>query len=285
VPSLEERFTTHEGGRLRYLVGGSGPPMLLCHGFIGSAENFDDWFSALLPRRTIVVPDLPGFGRSAPLRGPHTAATLAGAVLSAAADAGIERFDLAGLCLGSCVALAVQRQRPGAVQRVILHTPLLAPRLVRWNFHAQLAVMLAPGVYPGIVWLAHQRVVSDLYKRLMVEGSDVDQRLAQINFDNQMLAAPRAAREWLRDGLRRDDVAQLRDGSHRVMIVVAGDDRIAHVPRLAEVCGRIANVDIAVVAQGGHAWTDAMSRRQRELIAAFLDDLPLPQESSAIEAA
>ena len=64
---LEERFTTHEGRPLRYLTGGSGPPMLLCHGFIGSAENFDDWFPELLQRRTVVVPDLPGFGKSAPL--------------------------------------------------------------------------------------------------------------------------------------------------------------------------------------------------------------------------
>jgi pimeloyl-ACP methyl ester carboxylesterase len=281
VTGLEERFTTHEGGRLRYLIGGTGPPMLLCHGFIGSAENFDDWFNAVLPRRTVVVPDLPGFGQSVPLRGPHTASTLARAALSAAADAGIERFDLGGLCLGACVALAVQRSRPDAVQRVILHTPLLAPRLVRWNFHAQLAVMLAPGVYPGIVWLGHRRVVSDLYTRLMVEGSNVDQRLAQINFENQMRANPRASREWLRDGLRRDDVAQLRDINRRVMIVVAGNDRIAHVPRLAQACARIASVDIAVVAEGGHAWTDAMSRRQRELIAAFLDDLPLPQATAA----
>ena len=42
---LEERFTNHEGRRLRYLVGGSGPNLLMCHGFIGSAENFADWFA------------------------------------------------------------------------------------------------------------------------------------------------------------------------------------------------------------------------------------------------
>ena len=48
VNGLEERFTKHEGRRLRYLIGGTGPPLLLCHGFIGSAENFNDWFDVLL---------------------------------------------------------------------------------------------------------------------------------------------------------------------------------------------------------------------------------------------
>jgi len=64
---LEERFLTHEGRRVRYLMGGSGPAMLLCHGFVGSAENFDDWLAALVTRRTVIAPDLPGFGKSAPL--------------------------------------------------------------------------------------------------------------------------------------------------------------------------------------------------------------------------
>src|SRR4029077_14796841 len=54
VNGLEERFTTYKGKRLRYLTGGSGPALLLCHGFIGSAENFTDWFDVLLQRRTIV---------------------------------------------------------------------------------------------------------------------------------------------------------------------------------------------------------------------------------------
>ena len=91
VNGLEERFTTHDGKRLRYLTGGAGPPLLLCHGFIGSAENFNDWFDVLLQRRTIIAPDLPGFGRSAPLDGGHTAPALARAALSAAAASGSER--------------------------------------------------------------------------------------------------------------------------------------------------------------------------------------------------
>jgi pimeloyl-ACP methyl ester carboxylesterase len=95
VNGLEERFTTYQGKRLRYLTGGTGPPLVLCHGFIGSAENFNDWFDVLLPRRTIVAPDLPGFGHSEPLNGGHTASAMARAVLAAVEDAGVDRFDVA----------------------------------------------------------------------------------------------------------------------------------------------------------------------------------------------
>jgi len=285
VNGLQERFTTHEGRRLRYLTGGAGPPLLLCHGFIGSAENFSDWFDVVVQRRTIIAPDLPGFGRSAPMDGGHTAPALARAALAAAAHAGAEEFDVAGLCLGTPVALAVQRARPQATGRVILHTPLVAPWLVRRAFHIQVGFMLAPVVYPGIVWLAHQRTTSDIYKRLMVEGKNVDPVAAKANFDNQVLADPRAAREWLHDALQRDDLAQVRGSGHPILILVAERDRIVNVRRLKKAVADAPDVSFDVIRQAGLAWSPELSRRQRLLIAAFLDDQPLPRADGAAAAA
>jgi pimeloyl-ACP methyl ester carboxylesterase len=286
VNGLEERFTKHEGRPLRYLIGGSGPPLLLCHGFIGSAENFSDWFDVLLSRRTIIAPDLPGFGRSAPMAGGHTVPALARAALSAANDAGVDHFDVAGLCLGSPIALAVQRARPQATGRLILHTPLVAPELIRRMFHIQVGIMLAPFVYPCIVWLAHQRTTSDIYKRFMVEGKDVDPVAARANFENQLLADPRAAREWLHDVLRRHDLAQVRGSGHPTLILVAEHDRIVDVPRLEAAVAGVPTIAFDVIRQAGHAWSPELSRRQRTLIAAFLDDLPLPvSEDAAVAAA
>ncbi len=277
----EERFLTHEGGRLRYLIGGTGPAMLLCHGFIGSAENFDDWLPALVPRRTVIVPDLPGFGKSSPLQQRHSPAALARAAAAAADHAGASRYDIAGLCLGSSVAMAVQRLRPAAVQRVVLHTPLLHPGLVRRHFHLQVGVMTAQGVWPVIVWLGHQRIVSDFYKRVVVEGPDVDPVAAQVNFDNQMRATPRAAREWLHDGLRGDELAQVRTGAHRTLILMARHDRVIDVPRILRALGREHHVQLAVIDHAGHAWTDAMRARVRSDVASFLDDQPLTTPGTA----
>ncbi|MGH7686128.1 MAG: alpha/beta fold hydrolase [Candidatus Dormibacteria bacterium] len=279
--ALEERVISHEGGRLRYLIGGSGPAILLCHGFIGSAENFDGWLPALLPRRTVIAPDLPGFGSSTPLRGRHSAAALARAAVAAAAHAGAARYDVAGLCLGSSVAMAVQRQRHDAVQRVILHTPLLNPGLVRRHFHVQVGFMTAPVVWPAIVWLGHQRIVSDTYKRFIVEGSVVDPRAAQVNFENQVRADPRAAREWLRDGLRCDEIDLVRTDERRTLILMAREDRVIDVPRIVRTLGREPHIELAVVDDGGHAWTESMRMSQRADIAAFLDDQPLRSAATA----
>lgn len=282
MTGLEERFTIHAGGRVRYLIGGDGPAMVLCHGFLGSAENFETWFAALSSIRTLIVPDLPGCGDSAPLLGArHDAVHLAAAVETVCRDAGAERYDVAGLCLGVPVAMALLRMRPEAVDRLVLHTPLLAPALVRRRFHLQVRGFMAPGVFPAITWLSRRRVVSDLYKRLLVEGDNVDMAAAEMNFRNQLRAEPRAVREWILDGLRRDDVGVLRGARRPSLIIVAADDRIVDVPVLRPIVRPMEHVQLVEVADAGHGWTEAYVRRQLELITAFLGDEPLPQAGPA----
>jgi pimeloyl-ACP methyl ester carboxylesterase len=277
VAQLEERLIPHAGGTVRYLVGGNGPPLVLCHGFLGSAENFATWFDELAGIRTLVVPDLPGCGVSSALRDSrHTAGTLAGAVEAVCRDAGVDRYDLGGLCLGASVAMAMLRRRPEAVDRLMLHTPLLAPALVRRRFHLQVRAFMAPGIFPAISWLSRQRVVSDLYKRLLVEGEKVDSAAAEMNFRNQLRADPRALREWILHGLIRDDVALLRQSGHPALIIVASDDRIVDVPLLARTVAAMDHVQLARVDDAGHGWTESYVRRQLELISAFLLDRPLP---------
>ena len=281
MAQLEERFVSHGGGRVRYLVGGSGPALVLCHGFLGSAENFEAWFDELARIRTLLIPDLPGCGASPALQGArHTAARLAVAVDAACADAGVESFDVGGLCLGASVATSLWRRRPADVTRLVLHTPLVAPALVRRRFHVQVRSFMAPGVFPAITWLSRQRVVSDLYKRLLVEGDNVDNAAAEMNFRNQLRADPRALREWILDGLARDDVALLRASAKPVLMIAASDDRIVDVPLLRRAVGGMRQVQLAEVADAGHGWTEAYVRRQLELIVAFLEDRPLPRPSA-----
>ena len=141
---MEERFIDYHGGQIRYLVGGSGQPLLLAHGFTGSAENFETWFAPLQPLRRLVIPDLPGFGKSTRLRGPHTAETLADAMAAVLDAEEIERFDLGGLCLGACIALAMLRRRGEFVDKLLLHTPLLEPELVLRHFHTQSRLLAYP---------------------------------------------------------------------------------------------------------------------------------------------
>jgi pimeloyl-ACP methyl ester carboxylesterase len=278
--NLEERYLD-KPRRLRYLIGGSGPPLLLCHGFIGSAENFDAWIPELAKRRTLVIPDLPGCGESAPLPGRHTSAAMARALVPLIQALEIESFDLGGLCLGSGVAFELLARWPERVARLILHTPLLHPTVIRRRHHLQSAVLLSPAIFPTITYLGRRRWVSDLYKLLVVEGPNVDQELAEMNFRNQVRCDARAQQEWLHSGLRRTDAECLAAHRDETLVIVAAQDRLLDHAAMRRLLTPMPRVHLVSIDEAGHGWDGDFVNRQLTVLNAFLDGQPLPERTAA----
>jgi pimeloyl-ACP methyl ester carboxylesterase len=269
---VEERFTEIGGARLRYLIGGRGKPLVLCHGFLSSGEEFGGRFAALAGQRTLIAPDLPGNGQSGALQRPHTAEAMAESVRRLLQHLGIARYDLAGLCLGASVACALAEADPDGVDHLILHTPLLGSRLIRTRYRWQVRVLALRPLWQVVVWLSRRRVVSDLYKRLLIEGDDVDQQTAEVNFRNQLRADPRAAREWLTDSLHRRDLELVRGRMRRTLIIVPQHDRLVNVERLRRLASPLTGVDLVVDDLGGHGWSpDAVGRHLQVLRLALSD--------------
>jgi pimeloyl-ACP methyl ester carboxylesterase len=120
LSGFEERELEWRGTRLRYAVGGAGPPLVLVHGLGGTIENWRALAPALAARHRVVVPDLPGHGGSAPLPEPCDLDALAEA-MGAIADA--EEMGNAvwvGHSLGGLVALHAAGLLPRAVRGVVL---------------------------------------------------------------------------------------------------------------------------------------------------------------------
>ena len=258
---MEERFADIGGRRLRFLIGGEGKPLVLCHGFISSGEEFGGRFAALASQRTLIAPDLPGNGASAPLTGRHTAEAMAGAVWGLLAHLGVRSFDLAGLCLGASVACAMASHDEAAVDHLILHTPLLGTGLIRAQYRCQVRVLTVRPLWAQVVWLSRRRAVSNLYKRLAIEGKDVDPHTADVNYINQRRADPRAAREWLSNALWREDLEIVRDRRRPTLVILPEHDRLVNVERLREMLEPLPNVELVVDRLGGHGWSpDAVVR-------------------------
>lgn len=258
-------------GRLRYVTAGEGPPLVLCHGFIGSAENFETWVPRLSTRRLLVMPDLPGFGASAPLARAHTSRALAGEVLALIDALQLTQFDLGGLCLGASVALELLAMVPKRVGRLVLHTPLLAPAAMARSYLVQARLATVPGAFQLLSFLGRRRVVADLYRRLAVEaGSEVDRRAADLNFANQLRAHPRAAREWLRNGIGEDFRVLLQVWPGQVAVLAAADDRLLELGRVAEFCGQRPRTEMSVIPSAGHGWDLELIRRQLDVLEDFL---------------
>ncbi|HEY6538691.1 MAG TPA: alpha/beta fold hydrolase, partial [Candidatus Dormibacteraeota bacterium] len=215
--------------------------------------------------------DLPGFGASDPLPGPHTSRSLAGELRALLDHLGEGSYELGGLCLGAAVALELLAMAPDRPRRLVLHTPILDPASVSRSFRVQARVGTAPGLFGAISFLGRRRVLADLYRRVVVEGDAlVDKRAADVNFANQVRANPRAAREWLGDGLQANFRPLLDGWGGPVQVLVAADDRLVDLQRVSAYCAARPHTELAVISSAGHGWDAELIRRQLDLLEGFL---------------
>ncbi len=120
---FEERKIEGAGASIHVRVGGSGPPVLLLHGYPQTHAIWHGVAPRLAERFTTVCPDLRGYGRSdRPASGPDAAAyskrAMAADMVAVMARLGHERFHLAGHDRGGRVAYRLALDHPQAVERL-----------------------------------------------------------------------------------------------------------------------------------------------------------------------
>jgi len=120
IPGFEERFAAVKSCRLRYFVGGQGPPVVLVHGLGGCAANWVDVAPLLARSRRVLVPELPGHGRSEQLAAVPNLAVFADRIGSVAEREGMLPAAYVGHSLGAVVALRLAFRRPQAVSALVL---------------------------------------------------------------------------------------------------------------------------------------------------------------------
>jgi len=108
---------------LRVRVGGSGPPLLLLHGYPQTHVMWAPVAGALAADFTVVAPDLRGYGGSSQPATVPTHETYGKRAMAADGVAlmhrlGFDRFDLAGHDRGARVAYRMALDSPDAVRRV-----------------------------------------------------------------------------------------------------------------------------------------------------------------------
>jgi haloacetate dehalogenase len=135
-PGFEHRRITTSGADINLAFGGSGPPLLLLHGYPQTHLMWRKVAPRLAAEFTVVVPDLRGYGDSSkPPAGPDNAnyakRALAQDQVETMAALGFERFAVAGHDRGARVAHRLARDHADRVERLALLD--IVPTLYRFE--------------------------------------------------------------------------------------------------------------------------------------------------------
>jgi pimeloyl-ACP methyl ester carboxylesterase len=113
------QYAEVNGLNLYYETYGSGSPLVLLHGGLGSGEMFAPILPALTEHHTVILPDLQGHGRTADIERPLDVRLMGSDIAALIDHLGLVKPDMAGYSLGGGVALQVAFQHPAKIGRLV----------------------------------------------------------------------------------------------------------------------------------------------------------------------
>jgi len=134
LPSNLKRQTisTPDGAQIYVRSGGSGPVVLLIHGFGDTGDMWGPVVRDLMKTHTVVVPDLRGMGRSSHPAGGYDKRTQAADMRAVMSALGYDHSAVVGHDIGNMVAYAYSARYPDKVDRlVVIDAPL--PGIDPWD--------------------------------------------------------------------------------------------------------------------------------------------------------
>ena len=117
---MRTKTVSLHGREVTYAEAGSGPALLLIHGMGGTRESWKDVIALLAREHTVIAPDLPGHGASAPGAGDYSIGALAAGLRDLLVALGHDRATLVGHSLGGGIAMQFAYQFPETIERLVL---------------------------------------------------------------------------------------------------------------------------------------------------------------------
>jgi pimeloyl-ACP methyl ester carboxylesterase len=131
-PSFRTQNIKTDGAVIHVRVGGSGPAVLMLHGFGDTGDMWAPLAARLVEDHTVVVPDLRGMGRSSHPEGGYEKKTQARDVARVLDKRKIDKADLVTHDIGNMVGYAFAAQYADRVTRwVVMDAPL--PGIGSWD--------------------------------------------------------------------------------------------------------------------------------------------------------
>ena len=111
-------FAEVNGQQIHYWIGGSGPALVLIHGYPENSYAWHEIAPELAATHTVIVPDLRGAGRSSKPETGYDVAQLADDIYQLVTSLGYNTVDLAGHDWGGAVATRYATDHPEQVRKL-----------------------------------------------------------------------------------------------------------------------------------------------------------------------
>ena len=169
------RYAEVNGINLYYETHGTGRPLILLHGGLGSGEMFGPILPTLTERHQVIMVDLQGHGRTADIDRPIDIRLMADDIAALIDHLGLEKPDLVGYSLGGGVAFFTASKYPEKVGKLVMTSAHINSDAMPAEMRAQQAQ-----VNSGALEFMKDTPMYQLYQRVAPRPEDFGRLLDKI---------------------------------------------------------------------------------------------------------
>lgn len=263
------RMTMDDGVALEVTDTGSGPGLLLVHGFGGAKEDFADHVDVLAAHHRVVVFDHRGHGESDKPGDPsdYSLDRMADDIFAVADGLGLDSFRLLGHSMGGMVSRRVVLAQPARIDALVLMdtSPGPIPHLDPDLAELAAGIMLEEGKEVLKPMLDEAGTLeSPAHLRLLAERPE----LAEYEERNWQVISPVMWATMLREIVYQPDQLALLAGVPSPTLVIVGEQDTPFFEASHAMAGVVPGAELVVVSDAGHSpqlenpvhWLDALER-------------------------
>jgi uncharacterized protein (TIGR04551 family) len=262
-------FVDVDGVHVRYREAGSGPAVVLIHGYGASSDSWLGVMPELAAHHRVIAVDLKGFGWTTRPAGDYSPAAQASLVWGVLDQLKVVDVALVGHSWGASVALEMAVARPNHVRRVALYSAYVyddeVPSFFRWAEKPGLGELLFGLFYKERI---EDRAALAYYDERWITQARVDRVEADLARPGSVAAALAVARRHQFGALH---AAMARKLARPVLLLWGENDQVTPLRFAHRLVEELGDAELKVYPRCGHIpMVEAHKQSTRDL-AAFLD--------------
>jgi len=270
------RSANIDGAKIHYSIGGSGPAVILLHGFAETSKMWAPILPTLAAKFTVVAPDLPGIGDSSIPSGGIDMKRAAIKIHDFVHSVGIGQARIVGHDIGLMVAYAYAAQFPSETEKLVVMDAFLpgvqgwepiynSPNYWHFRFNGQTAEALVRGrerTYFAYFW---DGLAAD--KNRSLPKADRNAYIAAYSRPKRMRASWEYFVSWPQAA---KDFAEMSQTKLTMPVLSIGGDKSLGEALAAQMKLVATDVTVVIVKNSGHWILEEQPKQTTEALVSFL---------------
>lgn len=253
---MEEKIISINNLKVNYKIAGEGQPILILHGWGSNSERWQRTGELLAEKGLkVIIPDLPGFGKSQVPLEPWGIQNYCQFVKRFAKNLNLEKFYLLGSSFGGAISMKYAVEYSENIKKLFL----VAPAYSRRKTVKRVSFFLISKILKPFAFFPFFKVARQAFYKFFIPRSDYPQTFGLMK------------KIYLK--IINEDLSHLAPLIKLKTVIIWGEkDKVIPIREAYFLKKKIQNSDLIIIKDEGHGFSEDSKEKLAEIILSFLKE-------------